>query len=249
MAGLIRDNGLLSPLNRGEFHACRDEAGRLEGVALVGHALLIESRSHRATAAFARLAQGRAVTNMILGEEEPVRLFWSHYADGGQKLRRLCRELLFEQRWPVEVREAVEGLRLATPDDLEAMLPVHAELVMQESGINPLEVDPAGFRERCLRRILLGRTWVVTERGRLLFKADVQAETPQTVYLEGVHVAEGRRGGGFGLRCLSHLTRDLLGRADSVCLLVNERNAPARAFYRKAGFRQRAVYDTIFLRK
>src|SRR5512132_2312545 len=31
MAGLIRDNGLVSPLNRGAFYACRNKTGRLEG--------------------------------------------------------------------------------------------------------------------------------------------------------------------------------------------------------------------------
>ena len=48
MAGLIRDNGLESPFNRGTFYACRDSAGRLEGVALVGHATFVEEigRAH-----------------------------------------------------------------------------------------------------------------------------------------------------------------------------------------------------------
>jgi uncharacterized protein len=249
MTGLIRDNGLVSPHNRGTFHACRDEAGRLEGVALVGHAVLLETRSERAAAAFARLAQEYAAAHLILGDVEQVGLFWDHYAEGGQQPRRLCRELMLEQSWPVEAREAVEGLRLATPEDLEAILPVQAELVFDESGVNPLETDPAGFRERCLRRIERGRTWVVTEDGRLLFKAEIQAETPETTYVEGVHVAPERRGNGYGLRCLSQLTRTLLQSSTSVCLLVNELNAPARAFYRKAGYRQRGVYDTIFLKK
>ena len=249
IAGLIRDNGIVSPHNRGTFHACRDERGRLEGVALVGHALLVEARSERAAACFARMAQDYAGANMILAEESQARLFWKHYAEGGQSPRRLCRELLFEQRWPVEALDAVEGMRLAAAEDLEMILPVQAGMVEEESGVNPLATDAEGFRRRCLRRVERGRTWVVTEGGRLLFKAEIQAETPETTYLEGVHVAPERRGSGYGLRCLSQLTRTLLRRSDSVCLLVNELNAPARAFYRKAGYRQRAVYDTIFLRK
>lgn len=249
LAGLIRDNGMSSPLNRGTFHACRDEAGRLEGVALVGHAILFESRTERATAAFARLAQRHAGTHLILGEEEPVELFWNHYADGGQAPRRLCRELLLEQRWPVEARESVPGLRPAADADLEEVIRVQAGLVLLESGVDPLSVDPEGFRERCAARVGRGRTWVVTEGGRLVFKAEVYAETPRAAYLEGVYVSPARRGAGFGLRCLSQLTRNLLRNSDSVCLLVNESNAAARAFYRKAGYRQRAVYDTIFLSK
>ena len=249
LASLVRDNGPVSPLNRGTFYGCRDEDGRLEGVALVGHAILVEARSERAAAAFARLAQRHAGAHIILGETAPVELFWSHYGDGGQEPRRLCRELLLEQRWPIEVREAVPELRLATADDLEELLTVHAGLVFDESGVNPLEVDPEGFRERYLRRVEQGRTWIVTENGRLLFKAEVYAETPQVTYLEGIYVAPERRGSGHGLRCLSQLTRTLLDRSDSVCLLVDELNVAARSFYHKAGYRQRAVYDTIFLRK
>jgi predicted GNAT family acetyltransferase len=249
MAGLIRDNGVESPLNRGTFHACRDEAGRLEGVALVGHAILFESRTERATAAFARLARRRAGAHLILGEEEPVKLFWRHYAEGGQEPRLLCRELLLEQRWPVEAREPVAELRAAVRDDLEEVVNVQAGLVLEESGTDPLESDPQGFRERCAWRVGRRRTLVVTEGGRLMFKAEVYAETPRVTYLEGVYVAPERRGGGYGLRCLSQLTRNLLRRSDSVCLLVNEQNDAARAFYHKAGYRPRAVYDTIFLRK
>jgi len=249
MAGLIRDNGVVSPLNRGAFHAYRDEAERLEGVALVGHAILFESRTARATAAFARLAQRHGGGHLILGEEEPVELFWSHYAEGGQGPRRLCRELLLEQRWPIEARESVPELRPAEHEDLEEVVRVQAGLVSDESGVDPLSSDREGFRARCLMRVRRGRTWVVTQGGRLIFKAEVYAETPQVAYLEGVYVAPEWRGGGYGLRCLSQLTRNLLRRSDSVCLLVNESNAAARAFYRKAGYRQRAVYDTIFLNR
>src|SRR5918997_4918340 len=58
MAGLVRDNGVLSGANRGSFHACRVlGGGRLEGVALVGHATLVEARREEALVAFARLAR------------------------------------------------------------------------------------------------------------------------------------------------------------------------------------------------
>src|ERR1700749_445152 len=59
MSGLIRDNGFESPFNRGTFHACRDAAGRLEGVALVGHAVYVAAETPAAPRAFARVAQGQ----------------------------------------------------------------------------------------------------------------------------------------------------------------------------------------------
>src|SRR5438270_2878687 len=101
MAGLIRDNGLESPFNRGSFYACRDSAGHLEGVALVGHATFVEARTEPALKAFARLAQKERDAHMILGEQEMIRRFWNHYASAGQLSRLFCPQLLFEQRWPV----------------------------------------------------------------------------------------------------------------------------------------------------
>jgi predicted GNAT family acetyltransferase len=249
MSSMMRDNGVESPLNRGTFYACRDERGRLEGVALVGHATLVEARTERALAAFARLAQGCSGTHMIMGEQELIANFWRGYSEAGQEFRLACREMLFELRCPVAVGEPVAGLRLATLDDLELIIPVQAELALAESGVDPREVDPAGFRRRTARRVEQGRTWVVVSGGRLAFKAEVQSETPEVIYLEGVYVAPSARGKGFGSRCLSQLCLSLLGRATSLCLLANEQNREAHDLYRRVGFRFRCVYDTIFLQR
>jgi uncharacterized protein len=249
MAGHIRDNGLESIFNRGVFHACRNGEGQLEGVALLGHATLIEARTEAALAAFARLAQTCPQAHMIMGEQEKVERFWRYYARVGQMPRRVCRELLFEQQWPIEVRESVPGLRLATRADLEQVMPIQAEMAREESGINPIEADPVGFRLRCARRIEQGRVWVWVEDGRLIFKADIISETPEVIYLEGVHVNPQERGKGYGLRCISQLGQTLLARTGSLCVLVNEQSKGAQLFFERAGFKRRACYDTVFLER
>jgi predicted GNAT family acetyltransferase len=248
MAGLIRDNGLVSPLNRGTFYACRDAAGELQGVALIGHITMVETRSEAALEAFALLAQDFERTHIILGEQERVARFWNYYAQGGQPKRLLCRELMFEQRWPVEVGETVK-LRPATLDDIELVMPVHARIAFEECGVNPMEKDPAGFRARTERRIEQGRVWVWIEDGRLIFKADIISETPEAIYLEGIYVRAEERGKGYGRRCLSQLSRDLLQRTGSICLLVNEQNRAALSLYQKAGYKKRGSYDTIYLQQ
>jgi predicted GNAT family acetyltransferase len=249
MAGAVLDNGLVSPLNRGTFYGYRNAEGQLEGVALIGHATLFEARSDEALAAFASLAQQCSRTHMLLGEMDKVSNFWSRYAEGGQSPRLMCRELLFEQKFPVEVKKPVRGLRRATLRDIEMILPVQAEMACEESGINPMEKDPNGFRLRCARRIEQGRVWVLIENGCLIFKADIMSDTAEVVYLEGIYVAPEERGNGIGRRCLSQLTRNLLARTKSVSLLVNEQNEIASEFYLKAGFKMRAHYDTIFLQQ
>ena len=247
LAGFARDNGLVSPLNRGTFYGCRDEDGRIVGVALIGHATLVETDSDEALAAFARIARDCPRTHVMMGESDKIERFWEHYAEDGRYPRLICRELLMVQCWPVAVHEAVPGLRLATPEDLEQVMPVQARMACEESGIDPMEADPEGFRRRCLRRIEQGRVWVWTEDGRLIFKADIVSETPEVKYIEGVWVAPEQRGRGYGLRCLSQLSRELLASAEAVALLVNEKARESVAFYRRAGYRLRGQYDSIFL--
>jgi len=247
MAGFIRDNGLVSPLNRGTFYGYRNAGGKLEGVALIGHATLFEARHRQALAAFARLAQDCVNTHMVMGEQEQVEQFWDHYCDGGQELRLVCRELLLEQRWPVVVREEVPGLRTATPDDLELVMPVQARMAEEECGVNPLEKDPEEFRLRCARRIELNRTWVWMEDGQLTFKAEVVCATPEVSYLEGIWIAPQKRGRGYGLRCVAQLSRGLLTGTRAVSILVNANNKAGLGLCQKAGYKPQSSYDTIYL--
>jgi uncharacterized protein len=248
MGSYIRDNGLVSSLNRGTFYACRDSKGRLEGVALIGHLTLIEARSRAALEAFARLTQDCRYARMVVTEQKKVKQFWRYYAKPQQKKPHLvCRELLYEQQWPIEVHEAVNGLRLATLDDLDSVVRVHAHVTLELNGMNPMLSDPQGFRLRCARRIEQGRVWVWVENGRLIFKADVISETPEVIYLEGVYVDPAERGRGYGLRCFSQLSQILLQRTKALCLLVDEQNRKARSFYSKAGYRLHSYYDMIFL--
>ena len=247
MSGLIRDNGLESALNRGTFYACRDPRGTLAGVSLMGEITMIEAHTEAALKTLARRTQGVPNIHMIIGEQEQTSRFWDYYAEDGREMRLFCRELLFELRYPVEVHPPVPGLHPATPAELEPLMAVHAGMAFEESGVNPLEVDPEGFRRRCSRRIEQGRTWAYMKDGKLVFKADVISETPEITYLEGVYVSPEERGQGYGVRCLSQLSQRLLPHSKSICVLVNERNQAAQALYRKARYKLDGIYDTVFL--
>jgi predicted GNAT family acetyltransferase len=247
MLGFIKDNGLVSPLNRGTFYGCRNNEGQLEGVALIGHATLMETTTERALEAFAEIAQKSANTHLIMGETERIHDFWNYYSQSGQSMRLACRELLFELQWPVEGNAHVPGLRLATLADLELVMPVQAQMAFEESGINPLEKDQEGFRQRCCRRIQKGRTWVLINDEKLIFKAEVVSDTSDVVYLEGIWVNPEARRKGTGRDCMAQLAKSLLAHANSLCLLVNDQNSEAQLFYKRAGYRLRSIYDTIFL--
>jgi predicted GNAT family acetyltransferase len=110
-----------------------------------------------------------------------------------------------------------------------------------------MKADPVGFRLRCARRIEQGRVFVWVEDDRLLFKADLLADTEASIYLEGVYTNPSARNQAYGSRCLAELARTLLSRTRSIILLVNEENHKAQEFYRRAGFRFGGYYDTIYL--
>jgi uncharacterized protein len=248
MSGFIRDNGLESELNRGSFYGCRNEAGALEGVSLIGHAVFIETRCDNALQEFARIARNFPSAHMMMGEQETIARFWNYYSPGGQSPHHACREFLFELNQCPEIFPSVVNLRLAHLDDLSLVMPVHAILAFEESGVNPLLTDPHGFRLRCGRRIEQNRVWVWIERDQLIFKADVISDTPEVIYLEGVYVNPSERGKGYGSRCIAQMSRCLLQRTKSISVLVNEENRQARKFFQTAGFKARALYDTIFLK-
>ena len=247
MTGWILDNGLVSNLNRGTFYGHRNELGQLDGVALIGHVTLFETDNESALAEFARLTQDCESAKTVMGEADQVERFLSYYKRDGQTPRLMYRERLFELRHKQELEESVTGLRLATAGDLELVAPVHAQMAFEESGVDPLFVDPEGFYRRCARRIEQKRVWVNVENGQLIFKADVISDTPEVIYLEGVYVSPEKRGNGLGARCMKQLSNELLTGTNSVCLLVNHKNSAANACYKKAGFTMRDLYDTLYL--
>src|SRR5262249_83735 len=158
--GFIRENGINSPLNRGSFYGCRNHRGDLEGVALVGHLTMFETQADKAFAAFASLAQTCSYGHIVLGQSNSVDKFLSYYVLDASEARGLCSDVLFEQKRVMSLDRPVSSLRMATMEELELIVPVHAQMAFEESGVNPLEKDPAGFRQRCARRIERSRVWV-----------------------------------------------------------------------------------------
>jgi uncharacterized protein len=248
MTSFINDNGLVSSLNRGKFYGFRSMNGKLEGVALIGHTTLVEARAEEALMAFAFVARhSETPIHIIMSDGSNAESFWQYYSGGVRQPRLVCTELLFEISFPVMVRETVEDLRLAAEDELLPVAEAHAEVALMESGVNPLEKDREGFLRRTLRRIEQERTFVVFENGKLVFKADIVAETPEVVYLEGIYVAPDQRGVGTGPKYLSQLSRTLLNRVKHVCLLSNVDFKEAHSAYFKAGFKSKDSCTTIFV--
>ena len=248
LTGLIQDNGITNPLNRGEFYAHRNNLSQIEGVALVGHATIIEATNNESLESLAGVAQTCKTTHLVMCEERWADRLWEYYSTMGSAIRCEHRELLFELRWPPTVsHNNQQQLRLATVEDIEMLIPVHAGMAYEESGVDPRDVDYVGFVDRYKRRISQGRTWVFTQNGELIFKADVITETAQTSYVEGVWVNPKMRASGHGQAFMAQLAGMLLWRSPSISLLVNSKNNKAQSFYKRCGYRVRGEYKTVFL--
>lgn len=248
MTSFIKDNGIESKDNRGTFYGYRNRKGALEGVALIGHTTLIESRSDESLTAFAMIAlELNTQIHLIMSDGKSVESFWRKYAGDFRKPRLVCTELLFELNFPFPVQECKWEIRPAKADELEQIAKAHAEVAFMESGVCPMEKDREGFLKRCLKRIEKERTFVVFDNGKLVFKADIAAETSDVVYLEGIYVSPEYRGQNIGTNCLSGLSLQLLDRAQNICLLSNTEFKAAHRSFSKAGYKNTDSFKTIFV--
>lgn len=246
MSGFIRDNGLDSQLNRGCFYACHDARKNLTGVALIGHTMLFEAFDESAIEAFAALARKNSSTHLLMGEHNAVRQFWNNYALNGESPRLIHPVLFLQRRDSFNNQHLVDGLRLATRNDLEQVVRAQAAMAFETSGIDPLTKDPAGFRERYLRRIEKNRVWVLMKQGQLIFKTDVTSESAEIAYLEGVYVRPEARGKGLGRSCLQAIGHILLQRKKAIYLFVGQDNPRLQSFYFNLGFSVAGHYDLLY---
>ncbi len=248
MTSFIQDNGIDNADNRGTFYGYRSQKGTLEGVALIGHTTLIEARSENSLTAFALVArESKTPIHIMMSDGKTIETFWNRYTDGIREPRLVCTELLFELNFPFVVQDCKWNVRLANPDELEQIAVAHDEVAFIESGSSPLLKDREGFLKRCAKRIEQKRTFVVFENDKLVFKADIVAETAEVIYLEGIYVAPEYRGQGIGSICLSTLSLQLMERVLNVCLLSNVEFKGAHRSFAKAGFKNTDFCQTIFV--
>ena len=246
MKGFVRDNGLANPKNRGQFYTCRNKLNELEGVALIGHTILFEAFNEAAIKVFAMLARRESAPHLLMGEHQSVQQFWNYYADKKQSPRLVVPVVVLSRSEPFDAQPQVSGLRLATPEDLEHVVSAQAAMARETSGVDPLQRDATGFRERYLRRIDKKRVWVLMKNGRLVFKTDVIADIPDATYIEGVYVSPEERGKGLGTNCLKALGSILLQRTKAIYLFVEHENSQTKSFYLKLGFNIAAHYDLLY---
>jgi predicted GNAT family acetyltransferase len=137
------------------------------------------------------------------------------------------------------------GLRAATPDDVDRLLPACIAAHEEELGADPLAPDSEFFRRRTEEQVDAGRSWLWLEDGTIRFKAEASAWTPSAVQLQQVWVDPEARGRGDGKRGLADLCRLLLAQVPAVCLFVRRENLAAIRLYETVGMSRRLTYRSL----
>jgi ribosomal protein S18 acetylase RimI-like enzyme len=223
----------------GRFLAVEEDGG-IAGLCYSGMNLV---PSGRGCGALAKPLAGDGVL-MIVGEEGAVGELW----EAGR--RYLPDPWVDRPGQPVYALHAPPepgetALREARLGDVDLLLPACAAAHAAELGVDPLERDPVGFRRHTEAQILARRSWIWTEDGTILFKAEASAWTPSAVQLQQVWVEPAVRNRGYARRGLADLCRRLLEQVPTVCLFVRRENAPAIALYEAIGMQQVLAYRSI----
>jgi hypothetical protein len=189
-------------------------------------------------------AVASARPKMLIGNEAAVSALWSAIRDRMPPPRDdRPGQPVFAISEPPEPGES--GIRPATRQDLDVLLPACAATHEGELGLDPLAADADGFRRRTLQQIDDGRSWIWIEDRTILFKAEASAWTPHAVQLQQVWVDPEVRSKGYGQRGLRDLVRLLLDRVPQVCLFVRADNPAAIRLYDAIGMARVGSYRSV----
>ncbi len=224
----------------GRFVAVEDGDGGLSALCHAGANLVPSGDGCGVFADVAAAAHSR----MIIGEARAVGDLW-HAAHARLPAAREDRpgQPVYALSEPPAAGET--GLRAATAEDVDLLVPVCAAAHELELGVNPLDRDAEAFRWRTQAQVDDGRSWLWVEDGVVLFKAEASASTPSAVQLSQVWTDPEARGRGYAQRGLRDLCRLLLERVPTVTLFVRSENAPAIALYERVGMKQVLEYRSV----
>ena len=129
----------------------------------------------------------------------------------------------------------------------DVLFPAAVAMFTEEVGVSPLRGDGgAGYRARVTDLVRAGQSLAWIEDGQVLFKAEIGAVSRAVCQVQGVWVSPAVRGRGIGAAgtaAVVEYARSAI--APVVSLYVNDFNAPARAAYRRVGFREVGRYASV----
>jgi uncharacterized protein len=225
-----------------------EQDGRLVSLCYSGANLVPVQATAAAVGAFAdrALRQGRRCSSLV-GPSVAVSELWGAlrpYWGPARDVRSV--QPLMAIEGPPQVAPDLAVRRVRT-DEIDVLLPASIAMFTEEVGVSPLAGDGgASYRARVGELIRAGRAFARIEEGRVLFKAEIGAATPTACQVQGVWVRPDCRGRGLaapGMAAVVNQSRESI--APLVSLYVNDFNAPGRATYLRAGFREVGEFMSV----
>jgi uncharacterized protein len=223
--------------------------GMLRSLCYSGANLVPICAGPEAVRAFADRARraGRRCSSIVGPAESTTRLWRLLEPSWGP-----AREIRANQ--PLMVTESLSAD--VTPDPLvrrvrkaeaEVLMPACVAMFTEEVGISPLAGDGGLlYQARVAELIGTGRSFARIDDGKVVFKAEIGAATPQACQIQGVWVAPEHRGKGLSETGMAAVLRYALADvAPVVSLYVNDYNTPARKAYRRVGFREVGAFMSV----
>ncbi len=138
-------------------------------------------------------------------------------------------------------------VRRIRKDELEVIMPACVAMFTEEVGVSPLAGDGGLlYQARVAELVGAGRSFARIDDGRVIFKAEIGAATTQACQIQGVWVDPEYRGRGLSESGMAAVVRYALADvAPVVSLYVNDYNTPARAAYRRVGFREVGAFMSV----
>ncbi|WP_228181381.1 GNAT family N-acetyltransferase [Streptomyces anulatus] len=138
-------------------------------------------------------------------------------------------------------------VRRVRKDETEVLMPACVAMFTEEVGVSPLAGDGGLlYQARVAELIGAGRSFARIDDGKVVFKAEIGAATPQACQIQGVWVAPEHRGKGLSEAGMAAVLRYALADvAPVVSLYVNDYNTPARKAYRRVGFREVGAFMSV----
>jgi predicted GNAT family acetyltransferase len=131
--------------------------------------------------------------------------------------------------------------RYSTTRDVDALVPACAAMHKEEVGIDPLERDAVGYRERIRELVDRKRSLVRVVDGIIATKCELSAVTDEAVQLMGVWTNPHYRRRGLMRGMLREVCGHLFRKGKIVTLFVNDFNKPAVGLYESLGFQRIGV--------
>jgi len=225
--------------------------GTLDAVCLAGANLIpfaVPGVERTAAVAFAERARraGRRCST-IVGPAASVAPLWDLLAPfwGPARDHRPQQPLLAIDGPPAVAPEP--RVRPVGEAELEALFPAAVAMFTEEVGVSPLRTDGGvSYRARVTEMVRAGHSLAWFEDDEVIFKADIGAVSRSACQLQGVWVAPGHRGRGIGAAGTAAVVEYARAAvAPVVSLYVNDFNAPARAAYRRVGFREVGRFASV----